>query len=174
MVRENVASKLRLAHSAPKIIVLGVGNEFRGDDGAGPFIIGRLEAENLPEKLVDLRRCGPASLIDQWREAETAIVVDAAAGSSPGKIHRFDVSGRSIPEGFFIVSTHSLGVAESVELARSLNLLPPRLIIYGIEGRSFDHGVGLSPEMKKAACEVAEMVMREIENQHIVAENESG
>jgi hydrogenase maturation protease len=173
MFRENVASKLRPAHSAPKIVVLGVGNEFRGDDGAGPFIIGRLEAENLPDTLVELRRCGPASLIDQWRDAETAIVVDAAAGSSPGKIHRFEVSGRSIPEGVFIVSTHSLGVAESVELARSLNLLPLRLLIYGIEGRRFDHGAGLSPEVEKAACEVAELVMREIENQHFAAENKS-
>ena len=34
-----------------KLIVLGVGNELKSDDGVGPFIINKLKEENIPGKL---------------------------------------------------------------------------------------------------------------------------
>lgn len=150
----------------PKIIVLGVGNEFRGDDGVGPVVLSRLVKANLPETSVEFRNCDTASIIDHLRDDKTVIVVDAAAtGSSPGKVHRLDGCREPIPRDVFSVSTHFMGVAEAVELARSLNRLPKRFIIYGIEGKNFDYGVGLSPEVEKAVGEVAKMIIREIEDQ---------
>ena len=53
-------------------------------------------------------------------------------------------------------STHSLGVAGAVELATRLNCLPDVLLIYGIEGRCFDVGAGLSPEVERAAAALVE------------------
>ena len=63
---------------------------------------------------------------------------------------------------FFNFSTHGFGVAEAVELARSLNQLPPQLIIYGIEGKNFADGFGLSPEVEGAAAQVVRRVLLEI------------
>ena len=37
---------------------------------------------------------------------------------------------------------------EAVELARELDRLPRRLVVYGIEGESFEAGEGLSPAVE--------------------------
>ena len=46
------------------------------------------------------------------------------------------------------------GVAEAVELARALNQLPAKLIVYGIEGKTFHAGAGFSLEVEGAAAEL--------------------
>jgi Ni,Fe-hydrogenase maturation factor len=53
-------------------------------------------------------------------------------------------------------------VAEAVELARALKRLPPRLVVYGIEGRSFSAGVELSAEVEQAAAVVVARVLDEM------------
>ena len=47
-------------------------------------------------------------------------------------------------------STHLLGVAEAVELARVLGRLPKALRLVAIEGRNFAHGAKLSPQVEAA------------------------
>jgi hydrogenase maturation protease len=90
-------------------------------------------------------------------------VVDAVySGAPPGTIHRLDASSKEIPRQFFHYSTHALGVTEAVQLARALNQLPPRLIVYGIEGKNFGAGVGLSTEVEQASIAVAARVLDEV------------
>ncbi|MGA8805322.1 MAG: hypothetical protein WB866_11580, partial [Solirubrobacterales bacterium] len=48
----------------------------------------------------------------------------------------------------FRSSTHALGVADAVELARELDRLPARLAVYGIEGENFEAGEGLTPAVE--------------------------
>lgn len=50
-----------------------------------------------------------------------------------------------IPADSFHYSTHTVSVAEAVEMARVMGRLPDRLLIYGIEGADFGSGDGLSP-----------------------------
>lgn len=52
------------------------------------------------------------------------------------------------------ISSHGLGVLEVMELGRTLGVLPERLVIYGIVGRAFDPGQGLSPEVERAAMQL--------------------
>ena len=68
----------------------------------------------------------------------------SAPAQRPGRLHRFDVTDAPLPAEIFNRSTHSLGLPEAVELARELDRLPTRLIVYGIEGESFETGEGLS------------------------------
>jgi hydrogenase maturation protease len=91
------------------------------------------------------------------------IVVDAAAplGRS-GRIHRLDLTARPLPAGFSCSSTHALGLAEAVELARSLGRLPRRLIAYVVEGERFDVGAPLSPAVANAVDITAERILTEL------------
>jgi len=41
--------------------------------------------------------------------------------------------------------THSLGVADVLELGRTLGILPQRLFVVGVEADSFEHDAELSP-----------------------------
>ena len=130
-------------------LVIGVGNPFRRDDGAGPFVARQLAA--LGAVAVELPGEG-AELIEVMSERDRVVVVDAArSGAEPGTIHRFEAGEKPLPTGFFSYSTHQFGVAEAVETARALGRLPKALTVYGIEGADFAFGEILTPEVE-AAC----------------------
>src|SRR5271157_5764524 len=135
---------------------IGVGNEYRGDDGAGVAVARRLPAQ-FPCGVTILEESGEgAALIQAWEGAAWVMLVDAVrSGAPPGTIQRLDARTAPVPAGFFHYSTHAFSVAEAVELARSLERLPPQLIVYGIEGENFDAGVGLSSAVRQAVETVA-------------------
>ena len=101
--------------------------------------------------------------MDSWKDSDAVILIDAVhSGAQPGTIHRFDVHTQTIPTKFFHYSTHAFGVAEAIELARALKQLPQNLIVYGIEGKCFEAGIGLSLEVEKSAQEVVKRVKQDI------------
>jgi hypothetical protein len=51
---------------------------------------------------------------------------------------------------------------EAIELARALGQLPPRLIVYGVEGADFTAGEGLSLDVEKAAQAVVRLVLDDV------------
>ena len=53
------------------------------------------------------------------------------------------------------LSTHGFGVADAIELARSLGRLPERLDVYAIEGADFGHGDELTPAVAGAVAALA-------------------
>jgi len=143
-------------------LVIGLGNEYRRDDAVGLVVARRLR-EAAPESVLVLEETGEgASLLESWQDADTVILIDAVqSGAAPGTVHRLDARAQPIAKKFFRFSTHAFGLAEAVELARALGRLPPRLIVYGVEGKSFEAGLGLSPEVEAAALVVAERVLGE-------------
>lgn len=135
-----------------QIVLIGIGNEFRGDDAVGLHIARRLAKMNLPGvKVLELSGEG-AALMEAWQGADTVFLFDAVSTgkNSAGTIYRLDAHVETIPADFFHYSTHRFGAAEAVELARELGQLPPRLVILGIEGENFDYGEELSPAVEKA------------------------
>ena len=149
--------------SEGRVLIIGVGNEFRGDDGAGLVVSRRLGALGLEGvRVLEVEGDG-TTVMAAWKGAGTVILIDAVySGAEPGTVHRLEAHARPIPGSFFHRSTHAINVADAIELARSLGELPPHLVVYGIEGRSFEAGAGLSPEVEKAVQEVVEAVVGEL------------
>jgi hydrogenase maturation protease len=83
------------------------------------------------------------------------------SGAAPGTIRRFDASAQPLPKDAFRCSTHAFGVARAIELSRALGELPRSLVVYGIEGKNFAAGVGLSPEVERAVGEVVRRALTE-------------
>lgn len=151
-----------------RIHIIGVGNPDRGDDGVGPAVVRQLRAQALTGMRVSELSGEATELLQAWQGADEAIVIDAVAADYPaGTILRFDVSARPIPLPFPSASTHGLGVAEAIELARALGSLPPQLIIIGIVGQDYTLGAGLSPEVAQAAREVAAWIAHRYKSQAI-------
>ena len=143
--------------------MIGVGNAWRSDDGVGLRVARLLEGALPPEVEVAAREGEPTSLIDAWEGADAAWVVDAvASGAAPGTVHRLDARERALPAEVFRTSTHHFGLAEAVELARALDRLPSRLVVFGIEGERFDTGETLSAVAAAAAERVAAAVREEV------------
>ena len=93
---------------------------------------------------------GSFELIDLWDGADEVILVDAArSGAAAGTLHRFDATDRSLPQGVLATSTHSIGIPDTVELARTLGRLPERLVVYGIEVGDLTPGAPLSSEVEE-------------------------
>jgi len=151
-----------------RIAVVGVGNEFRRDDGVGWAVVARLreraERRPLPAGTV-LATCDgdPGRLMGLWEDAGLAVVVDAAHAhpGHPGRVHRLELgSGRLAPPQ--TTSSHGLGLGEAVELARVLGRLPPRLVVYAVEGAESSLGTGFSPAVAAAVEPLADSVEDEI------------
>ncbi len=146
-----------------QILLIGIGNEYRGDDGAGLAAIRALQAKGLPGTLFKECTSDGADLMEMWSEAKMVILIDAvSSGGNPGAIYRFDALKQPIPAQLSFQSTHVFGVAEAIELARVIDQLPPSLIVYAIEGKNFCAGVGLSSEVEKALQEVVEQMACEV------------
>ena len=146
-----------------EMMIIGVGNAFRGDDGVGLVVAQRLREVVLPGVIVLEQSGEGAALVEAWADADRVIIIDAvSSGNDPGTIHRFDVAGQPLPAYLAGGSSHAFGLAEAVELARQLDRLPPHLIIYGIEGKAYDLASGLSPEVAEAAEILVERLAQEL------------
>ena len=146
-----------------RVLVIGVGNRFRGDDAAGPAVAEGLDSEGIDA----IEHAGDGmQLMALWDGADRVIIVDAMRGGlAPGTIQRFDAVQERLDETAFTHFSHEIGVAAGVELARALGRLPSRLIVYGIEGRSFGLGKALSPDVARAVKETVRRIVAEFENQ---------
>lgn len=150
------------------ILTIGIGNAYRSDDAVGLHVVQCLKKQvHDPVNVLEENGEG-LSLMESWKNADTVILIDAVySGARPGTILRFDARDQPIPSNLFHYSTHAFGVAETIELARALNQLPNRLIVYGIEGKCFEAGAGLSVEVDKAVQEVTIRVQQDIRNSGI-------
>jgi hydrogenase maturation protease len=152
------------APPVPNLKVIGVGNDWRGDDAAG-LLVARLLADSLSGVTVCESRGEATELLQLWRDAEVVIIVDAIfSEGQPGRIQRFEAKGRALALHFGAsYSTHSWGLAEAVALGSVFQELPRHLIIFGVEGRNFEVGQDLTPEVRAALPEVAQQVRAELE-----------
>ena len=153
------------------VVVVGVGNRYRGDDGVGLAVVERLAGRLPPGVRVVPCEQEPSRLIEAWGEAAAAVVVDAVeSGAEPGALARFDASATELPARTFRSSTHAFGVGEAVELARALGKLPRRVVVLGVEGADFAAREGLSRPVEAAVERVAQAVLDELA--HLTREEE--
>lgn len=146
------------------ICVIGVGNAWRGDDAVGLLAARRLR-DQLDSSIEVMEAEGDGlALLDLMEGANHVLLIDAVKGGGrPGTCVRLDVStecrwGPVVPS-----STHAMGIAESIELARALDRLPKQVVVYGVEIESVESGAPLSPAVCDGLDLVVEMVMKDIE-----------
>jgi hydrogenase maturation protease len=145
------------------VLVIGVGNPYRSDDGVGLVVARRIRELNIYGVAV-MEETGEATrLIEFWSATPNVFLIDAVhSGAEPGTVHRIDAIQQNIPSDYFFYSTHAFGVAAAIELARSLYRLPPRLIVYGIEGNDFSDKPTLSVEVEESVSRAIEALVQEI------------
>lgn len=128
----------------PRVLVVGLGSPDRGDDA-----VGLLAAREIARRATSVSTATVSGrtdvLLDLWDGAVLAVLIDATvSGAPPGSVRRLDASHAPIAAMSPRRSTHDLGAAEVIELARVLGRLPPRLLVFGIEVASCEPGAPLS------------------------------
>lgn len=128
---------------APALRILGVGSPF-GDDSIGFQAIELLRQESglfpADTELLALDRPG-STLVPLLENANTVVIIDAmTSGKPPGTVLRLELADLIREEN--MPSSHNLGVAEALALAKVLGMVPERLLVYGVEaGEGVDQGV---------------------------------
>ncbi|HZD75178.1 MAG TPA: hydrogenase maturation protease [Actinomycetota bacterium] len=145
--------------------LIAVGNPFWRDDAAGLAVARRVRAAATAGVEVVELGGDPASLLEALGGADPVVIVDAVrSGAVPGTIHRLEVRDRDeIPDRRPRHSSHGLSLGHLVALARTLDRLPRRLVLIGIEAARLGPGTGLSPQVSAAAETVAGQALRELE-----------
>jgi hydrogenase maturation protease len=144
------------------IRIIGLGNRLRGDDAVGILAASRIrERVGSHVDVIEAESAG-VDLLELMAGAQAVFLIDAVcSGQTPGTIQRFDASAGPITPELFPRSTHAIGVGEALELARTLGVLPNKVIVYGIEAGDTGMGHPLSPQVDGAVNQVLQLVLRE-------------
>ncbi len=152
-------------------LVVGIGNDHRGDDAAGLLTVRALRsliAGNDLAEIVEHRGDG-VSLIELWDGWPWVILVDAVRTDTlPGRLIRVDASERAIEVVGEPGSTHAFGPAGAIELARCLGRLPRRVDVFGITGSVFSMGAQAHSAVRVASRAVAIAIAEVIERPVVV------
>jgi hydrogenase maturation protease len=139
-------------------LVVGIGSLDRGDDAVGAAVVD-LVADELEERGVrDVKVVAhedPSDLPELMTGFHGVVIVDAIRTGAPAgrvAVHAVSPEGPGLPALIEsgVAGTHGLGLAHALELARSLDRLPPLVCVVGIEAESFNLGAGLSPAVAGA------------------------
>lgn len=140
--------------------MLGVGNILLRDEGVGVHVIEELSRMDLPQsvKVVDGGTEGFA-LLDVIHEADVLIVIDAVkTGGEPGSVYKFDLDEFTTALQNFTTSLHQVGLMEVLEVAEILGKRPKTTVI-GVEPKTLEIGLGLSPEVQSTVQTVIKTVL---------------
>jgi hydrogenase maturation protease len=149
-----------------RVVVIGVGNPYRRDDGLGPAVVSLLRDRGLGQIEVAESDGEPSRLIELWTGASLAVVVDAilTRPAHPGRVHRLSAYHPAVTAGATAASSHGVSLGEAVDLARALDRMPERLLLLAVEAEDVGFGVGLSQPVADAvvavADEIAELVVQ--------------
>lgn len=92
------------------------------------------------------------------------IVIDAAnLGESPGTWRRFSLAEANLVQQAQMNGTlHDAGFAEAVALGAALDILPPEIIVYGVQPEVIEWEMGLSTAVQAAVPEICQEIQAEL------------
>ena len=150
---------------AKKILILGVGNPFRRDDGIGPAIIRRLQSDNNLQQ-VDLLDGGidGLALLDDIKLYEKVLIIDAVdMGLNPGEMRIFSPSEAKLTIRTDALSTHGFGLAEMLAFMETLGITTDVRIL-GIQAKDIGFGEDMTPEIHSQLEAIIETISMQLQN----------
>lgn len=143
------------------VVVLGVGNLLRQDEGVGVHAVRALAQFGCNAQLVD---GGTAvfEALSPWQQIGKLVVLDALrAGRRPGVIVRVslrDVADREAPA----LSLHEQGLLDALALLQQGGLRVGEVVVYGVEPAETGWGTELSEPVAESLPRLAVLVQEEL------------
>jgi len=146
-------------------LVVGVGNEDRGDDGLGPLaarLLAQSWAAGPPAGVEVITWTGdPMGLLDRLAGVDRLVLIDAVvSGGEPGTTRRFGADAPFAETAG--ASTHNFKLAAALALGRALGRLPERVEVWGIEAAEFGHGAPLTLAVAEAVLALVPRLSAEV------------
>ncbi|MFC1674136.1 hydrogenase maturation protease, partial [Pseudomonadota bacterium] len=129
-------------------------------DGVGAAVVDALGEHGIDAVAFD---GDGTELMDAWQDCDAAILIDAmSSGAAPGTVRRFDLSEETLHQDEWRSSSHTFGLVQAAEIARVLDRLPARMIVFGIEGERFEYGERVSPSVQASVAGVVDRIKAEL------------
>jgi hydrogenase maturation protease len=156
-----------------KILVAGMGNILRGDDGFGIRVVAKLaEISELPAgvEIYEAGIGGIALVQELMNGYDALIVVDAVEkGGEAGTIyvlepleHQTEIDNEKLHES--MVDMHYADPSKVLLMAKALNVCPPKVFLVGCQPEYVDDAVeGLCPPVERAVPQAVKEVLSLIE-----------
>lgn len=152
-----------------RVLVAGMGNVLRGDDGFGVEVARQLMRAGAPDgvRVIEVG-IGGVHLVQELMDGyDVLVIVDAVErGSAPGTVHLLEATVPNLADWpqaereAFLADTHYATPAKALVLAKALDVLPRETYILGCQPVDATMiGIGLSEPVRRAA----ERAVREIE-----------
>jgi hydrogenase maturation protease len=140
-----------------RILVAGVGNVLRGDDGFGPAVAARLR--DLPQgaEVVETGIGGIALLQELMAGCDGLILLDAVdRGEPPGTVFAIEPD---IGDAVQVPDVHLANPERVLAMAKAMGVLPKRVLIVGCQPAEVDElDERLSPRVERAVDRAAATV----------------
>src|SRR3989304_1685931 len=176
--------RVGMGFSSERLLIIGLGNQLMGDDGAGIEIVNKLKGLHLPEHVDVIDGGTPGvGLIDLMSGYSKVIVVDAVRGedgtssdeifirhvvkadeNTLSLMERDRVRVGEDPNSDDNCSLHEMELTSVLKLMQSLEMSIPEITIVGIPAFSIAPGIGLSEECMKLIPQAVKLIT---ELQHI-------
>jgi hydrogenase maturation protease len=152
----------------PEILICGLGNALKRDDGLGPCIIAELEKQVLPDdvNLIDFGTSGFKCALGIG-DYDKVVFVDAIqTGKQPGHIYKINLSKQDLLNSpslsSFAVSLHESDLERILTTAALLDSYPHEVVIIGCEPEDTTFGIGLSKKLEQAMPGIIDLVLTEV------------
>ena len=148
----------------PRILVAGIGNRLRGDDGFGPRVVDLLLSRKLQDG-VDARDFGMAGLTiaTELSDYDAAIFLDSTESEGePGSLQRSRLEVEAgIDESAELarLTLHEVGLEGLLKFSKSIGTLPEKVYLIGCKPKVLVPTLELSPEVEAAVEEAVSLVM---------------
>ena len=151
-----------------KILVVGVGNLLRLDDGFGVEVTRRLQSRALPAgaRVVELGIAGLGLVQELLDGYDALIVVDAMRGGGPpGTTYLVEPKVADIAPttggrmGDCMADLHGAEPSKAMAMAKALGVLPRKVLVVGCEPGTVDElGIGLTEPVEQAAKQAVDRI----------------
>jgi hydrogenase maturation protease len=152
-----------------RVLIAGVGNIFRSDDGFGSAVADLLTRRELPDGVgvVDYGIRGVHLAFDLARDVQTLILVDTVPDAGePGAVVVREVDPADFGSAAF--DAHAMDPNSMLQSVAALGDSMPRTLIVGCQPERLDDGIGLSVVVEAAvpiaALKALELASRELDS----------
>lgn len=147
------------------ILVVGIGNEYRRDDGVGVLVARHLKSIVGSDDVDVVEVVDASNIIDMMEMGYKKIIIVDALPSPTIEVHRFrkDAILKMDNHLMHTSSTHAMDIVEALRLAETLGIAQGiDVVILGVGCRDFGIGKGLSKELEERMEMVVGEVIKEI------------
>ena len=152
----------------PRILICGIGNSLKKDDGIGPYVTEELEKRVLPPNvsLMDFGTSGFKAALEIGNYDKVIFVDAIQRGKQSGQVYRITLSKEDLLQSpsltSFTVSLHESDLERILATAALIDNYPKEVVVIGCEPKDLSFGLSLSKEVKKAVSKIIDLILDEI------------